>query len=135
MSLQKISDIRTKKHPKPELAYLTPDEVRAVLEPIPTDSLYGRRDLALLTLLYDSAARVQEICGLRVRDIRLQKPYTIKLTGKGQKARWVPVMSGTADILKNMSLKTVWVRRKKQTVHFSSTTGILFLPEPASHIY
>ena len=98
--LQKISDIRTKKHPKPELAYLTPDEVRAVLEPIPTDSLYGRRDLALLTLLYDSAARVQEICGLRVRDIRLQKPYTIKLTGKGQKARWVPVMSGTADILK-----------------------------------
>lgn len=98
--LQKISDIRTKKHPKPELAYLTPDGIKAVLESVPTDDQYGRRDLALLTLLYDSAARVQEICDLRVRDVRLQKPYTIKLTGKGQKARWVPVMNGTADILK-----------------------------------
>ncbi|MDE6214484.1 MAG: tyrosine-type recombinase/integrase, partial [Lachnospiraceae bacterium] len=91
--LQKISDIRTKKHPKPELAYLTPDEIKAVLESVSTDDQYGRRDLALLTLLYDSAARVQEICDLRVRDVRLQKPYTIKLTGKGQKTRWVPVMN------------------------------------------
>lgn len=98
--LQKISDIRTKKHPRPELAYLTPDEIKVVLESVSTDDQYGRRDLALLTLLYDSAARVQEICDLRVRDVRLQKPYTIKLTGKGQKARWVPVMNGTTDILK-----------------------------------
>lgn len=97
---QKISDIRTKKHPKPELAHLTPDEVKAVLDAVITDDRYGRRDLALLTLLYDSAARVQEICDLQVRDVRLRRPYTVKLVGKGQKARCVPLMNGTADILK-----------------------------------
>lgn len=97
---QKISDIRRKKHPKPELAHLTPDEIKAILDAVPTDDRYGRRDLALLTLLYDSAARVQEICDLRVRDVRLRKPYTVKLVGKGQKARHVPLMDRTSDILK-----------------------------------
>lgn len=97
---QKISDIRRKKHPKPELAHLTPDETKAILDAVPANDRYGRRDLALLTLLYDSAARVQEICDLQVRDVRLRKPYTVKLVGKGQKARCVPLMDGTSDILK-----------------------------------
>lgn len=99
LEAQKISDIRVKKRPKPELAHLTPDEIKAILDSVPTDNRYGRRDLALLALLYDSAARVQELCDLRVRDVRLQKPYTVKLVGKGHKARCVPVMDNTVDIL------------------------------------
>ena len=97
---QKISDIRRKKHPKPEIVHLSPDMIKAILEVVPINDPYSRRDLALLTLLYDTAARVQEICDLCVRDIRLRKPYTVKLTGKGQKARCVPLMDRTADILK-----------------------------------
>jgi site-specific recombinase XerD len=97
---QKISDIRRKKHPKPEIVHLSPAKIKAILDAVPTNDPYSRRDLALLTLLYDTAARVQEICDLRVRDIRLRKPYTAKLTGKGQKTRCVPLMDRTADILK-----------------------------------
>lgn len=100
LELQKIAGIKSKKHPKPELGHLTPDETESILSAVAADNRYGRRDLALLTLLYDSAARVQEICDLRARDVRLQKPYIVKLTGKGQKTRCVPIMSGTADILK-----------------------------------
>ena len=100
LELQEISSIKSKKHPKPELGHLTPDETGAILSAVTADSRYGRRDLALLTLLYDSAARVQEICDLRARDVRLQKPYIVRLTGKGKKIRCVPIMGSTAEILK-----------------------------------
>ena len=55
--------------------------------------------MILLCLMYDSGARVQEICDLRVRDIRLQKPPSVTLTGKGSKARFVPIMTSTANAL------------------------------------
>ena len=60
----------------------------------------GRRDLALLSLMYDSGARVQEICDLTVRGMRLQNPATITLTGKGRKTRIVPLSAPNAEILK-----------------------------------
>jgi site-specific recombinase XerD len=42
--------------------------------------------------MYDCAARVQEIIDLKPSSIRLNKPYTIKIIGKGNKARIVPLM-------------------------------------------
>jgi site-specific recombinase XerD len=61
----------------------------------------GRRDAALLCLLYDTGARVQELIDLAVADIRLQHPATVRLMGKGRKARIVPIMRQTVAILKN----------------------------------
>lgn len=46
----------------------------------------------MLALMYDCAARVQEISDLKPSSIRLNKPYTIKLIGKGNKVRIVPLM-------------------------------------------
>ncbi len=59
----------------------------------------GRRDAVLLSLLYDSGARVQELIDLKVRDIRLEAPVQLRLTGKGRKTRAVPLMSRTAALL------------------------------------
>jgi site-specific recombinase XerD len=97
---QKIMDIRSKKRPEPQLPFLTPDTIRAVLSQPDMSTKYGRRDAVLLSLMYDSAARVQELCDLRVRDVRLHGPYTVTLTGKGAKIRSVPIMSDTAALLK-----------------------------------
>jgi site-specific recombinase XerD len=96
---QKIMAIRSKKRPQPLLPYFMPDAVQAILEQPDLTKPYGRRDSVLLSLLYDSAARVQEICDLRVRDVRLQKPYTVTLNGKGRKSRVVPIMSDTAALV------------------------------------
>ena len=59
----------------------------------------GRRDLALLSLMYDTGARVQEIADLTPVMVRLSKASTIKLIGKGNKARIVPLMEKQVDIL------------------------------------
>ena len=54
-------------------------------------SVNGLRDLVLMSLLYDSAARVQEIIDLKVKDLRMGKPAVVALHGKGQKTRHVPI--------------------------------------------
>lgn len=96
---QRIIDLRAKKAPTPAIAYLSPDNVQSIFAQTDTSTKYGRRDMLLLSLMYDSGARVQEICDLRVRDVRLQKPPTVKLTGKGNKTRFVPIMVSTANAL------------------------------------
>ena len=60
----------------------------------------GFRDTVMLAVLYDSAARVQEIIDLKVKDLRLDKPAVIALHGKGQKTRYVPIMEKTQNLLK-----------------------------------
>ncbi|MBA7547290.1 Tyrosine recombinase XerC [subsurface metagenome] len=48
--------------------------------------------------MYDCAARVQEIIDVEPSSIRLNKPFTIKIVGKGNKARIVPLMEEIVHI-------------------------------------
>ena len=67
-----------------------------------TTSWKGRRHLALLSLMYDTGARVQEIADLTVDCVRIDTtPYTIRLTGKGRKTRIVPLAEAQVDILRS----------------------------------
>lgn len=61
----------------------------------------GKRELAILTLLYDTGARVQELIDLNISDLRLSSPATVKLMGKGQKVRVLPIMPQTVAIMKS----------------------------------
>ena len=97
---QQIIDIPAKKVAYPTIGYLTADSLKHILDQPDLSTQFGRRDMVLLSVMYDSGARVQELCDLKVRDIRLQKPYTITLTGKGSKTRIVPIMESTATVLK-----------------------------------
>ena len=65
----------------------------------------GFRDKVMLSVLYDSGARVQELVDLRVKDVSLEAPAVITLHGKGDKIRQVPIMSSTAELLKNYLAK------------------------------
>ena len=96
---QQIMSMKAKKTSSPAMEYLSAEQLKSILAQPDTSTKDGRRDMVLLSLLYDSGARVQEICDLRVRDVRLQKPYTVTLTGKGNKVRFVPIMNTTADAL------------------------------------
>ena len=93
-----ILSIPAKKVPESPISYLTIDAVKALLVTPDIKTKKGLRELALIALLYDSAARVQEIADLAVEDIRLI-PATVKLKGKGSKTRIIPIMGQTAKLL------------------------------------
>jgi len=92
---QDILAIPAKKQAHPNIHHLTVEQTRLLLQP-DRSTRRGRRDATLLATLYDTAARVQELADLTVRDIRLQHPAMAALTGKGRKTRHVPLMTNTA---------------------------------------
>ena len=49
-----------------------------------------------LCVLYDTAARVSEICSLHIEDVRFENPPHIRIMGKGMKVRAVPILPATA---------------------------------------
>lgn len=89
---QRILSIKVKKSKKETINYLSIDGIKLLLEQPDTSTHKGRRDLAMLALMYDCAARVQEISDLKPSSIRMNKPFTIKIVGKGNKARIVPLL-------------------------------------------
>lgn len=98
---QQIMGIHPKKCPSPELCYLTREEITEMLLKPDQKTPKGRRDLLILSLLYDTAARVAELIDLTVGDIRLDEYPSVKLTGKGNKARNIPLMHKTAALLRH----------------------------------
>ena len=98
---QQVLGLPYKKAEKRPVGYLSEEETKTLLSMPDTETRKGRRDQAMLTLLYDSGARVQELADLRVGDLRLEFPAQVKLTGKGRKTRSVPLMDKTSAILKN----------------------------------
>lgn len=81
--------------------YLTPDALRCLLATPDITTPKGRRHLVLLTVLYDTAARVSELADIRMRDVRLDSPAAITLHGKGGKVRTVPLMKQTVELLQS----------------------------------
>lgn len=66
----------------------------------PRNTPLGRRDCALLAILYDAALRVEELTGLRVKDTCLstQTPHLL-IHGKGRKERLVTLSDKSAKLL------------------------------------
>ena len=96
---QRLLAIPFKRHDRPALHYLSADQMRAILSRPDLGTPIGRRDLSLLSVLYDTAARVQEVIDLTRRDVRLDAPAQLRLTGKGGKTRIVPLMPNTVALL------------------------------------
>ena len=98
---QRIAAIKSKRSAESEIVYLEKDAMQAMLAVPDQGSNVGRRNLAIIALLYDTAARIQEFLNLKVKDIRLEKPETVTLYGKGRKMRSVSIMEETARILES----------------------------------
>lgn len=87
-----------KKSSVPEVVdYMSENAVRAILEQPDTKTKRGLRNQFLMILMYDTAARIQEILNLMVCDIRLGTTPTAVLRGKGGKVRTVPLMEKTVQ--------------------------------------
>jgi site-specific recombinase XerD len=99
LKCQRIIAIPLKTKERRSVSYLPENTLKELLALPNQADKYGLRDTALLCLLYDSGARVQEIIDLSLSDVRLEIIATVRLFGKGRKARVVPIMTPTAKMV------------------------------------
>lgn len=97
---QDILSIKSKKADMPYMSFLTQEGMKTLLSEVPTDTIQGRRHLAILAFLYDTGARANELISFSAHNLNLTKPYHIILSGKGRKKRIVPIHEKLVLILK-----------------------------------
>ena len=95
-----IGRIPACRNPRKEKPILDEEAARLLLN-APSNSRVGIRDRAIMILLYDSAARLDEILSLRVQDISINSdaPF-IHVLGKGQKERVIALTERTCAHLR-----------------------------------
>ena len=76
------------------------EQMLAVID-VPTDSWVGQRDRLMLTLMFNTGARVSEIIGVRVVDVVLGPTSSVRLHGKGRKQRSLPLWKSAAKAVRD----------------------------------
>jgi integrase/recombinase XerD len=98
-TIARIQAIPVKRHPKPEVTYLTLAQAEALLDAIKSNTWIGRRDLALFTLAIQTGLRLSEITSLTITSVHLGTAPHVACTGKGRKKRITPLTAATSAVL------------------------------------
>jgi integrase/recombinase XerD len=99
-------------------------QVERLLDGVSTNAPRGLRDRAILELLYASGLRVSELVNARLENLDLDARI-IRVTGKGNKTRIVPIGSKACDAV-NLYLnreRPGMVKRKTGSEVFLSSRG------------
>ena len=99
--LQEVNNVALKKPNRVEtVSYMSMDAISAIVRQTDMSSPLGLRDRTMLILLYDSAARVSELVGIKLKDLRFGKNPTVILHGKNSKVRSVPISDSAVQHLR-----------------------------------
>ena len=109
---------------------LSPGDVRRLIESVGPGDLRGLRDRAMLELLYSSGLRVSELCNARLENLNLDSGF-IRVTGKGNKTRMVPVGAPALAAMKTYleSGRPALVKPKTGAEVFLSIRGRKLTPQ------
>jgi site-specific recombinase XerD len=99
---QRVLSLPFKRTETRQIEHLEEAEIQAVLKSVDTDTPNGPRDLALLSLMFNTGARVSEIVGLQTTDLCLTAPGSVLLRGKGSKERTCPIWPETTGLLRKL---------------------------------
>lgn len=122
MTCKGVIDIPNAAEKDTAVQYLERDEYQAVLSAIDSGGPKGTRDYALLALLYNTGARVQEVLNLRVSDFQLERPYLVRLLGKGNKERVCTLWPETVEWI-NELLRIRHIRPSSDEILFVNRFG------------
>ena len=93
--LQDVSGIKVKKASPREVSFITVAQMAALINLPDINTYTGFRHRVILTLLYDSGCRVQELCDITIADVSLNSTSTVRLQAK---------VINTAQLLSQMKL-------------------------------
>ncbi|MFM8979114.1 MAG: tyrosine recombinase [Planctomycetia bacterium] len=99
---------------------LPPRHVEALLGSVPGQGALALRDRAMLEALYATGARVSELCGWDVGDVRLEQRVA-RCLGKGSKERWVPLGEPAMQAI------AAWLERGRPALARAGANGPLFV--------
>ncbi len=98
--IQRALAVPFKRFDRPQLGFLSREEMTAVIDAPNRATWSGRRDRVLFQVMYNTGARVSEIGRLRVEDLLLESQPSVHIFGKGRKERRVPLWKTTARSLR-----------------------------------
>lgn len=89
----------------PKLGLYLPDtlsfeDVNRIIKVINTDTDLGRRNHCMIEVLYGCGLRVSELIDLKISNINFKESY-LKVEGKGDKSRFVPMATFTSTLIKD----------------------------------
>jgi integrase/recombinase XerD len=116
--------LRAPKRPRSVPRAISVDEIARLVE-LPPDTLLGRRDRAMLELLYGAGLRISELVALDVDDVDLDDRSILVRAGKGNKSRRVPMGREAADA--TGAYESVSRRELARRSPSGSSAGALFL--------
>ena len=97
---QHILTVPFKRQSETVFEYLEKEEILEIFRHIDIEHPLGRRDDALLRVLYNTGMRAQELVDLNVNHVRFSRPYYVRISGKGNKERTCPLWPETVQALK-----------------------------------
>lgn len=103
---------------------LTTEEIDRIIAATDPETPKGRRDNAMLELLYSCGLRVSELTALRIPDLFFGEGY-IRVTGKGDKQRLVPVSAAARDKIRRWleDRGELYDKRKHEETVFLNNRG------------
>lgn len=133
---QRILAIPLKKTIQREISYLKTDGVELLVAQVDTGKKNGLRDYVMLLLLYTTGIRVSELIQLRVRDLSLTEPCTMRIHGKGYKGRYVPLLkTSIPHIQKYLSLMEYDCDARYNEALFKNHMGKPFTRQGINYVF
>lgn len=114
----------------PKLGLYLPDtlslsDINKIIDAIEIHTDLGKRNHCIIEVLYGCGIRVSELIDLKISNINFKENY-IKVVGKGNKTRFVPLASYTADLLQNYITEvrsTIKINKKHEDTLFLNSRG------------
>ena len=117
----------------PKLGLYLPDtlsleEIEKLISATEENTDLAKRNRCMIEVLYGCGLRVSELTELQISNINFKENY-LKIQGKGDKVRFVPLADYTADFIKNY-INNIRSKQKINPKH----SDILFLNSRGAHI-
>lgn len=129
-NLQEVNTIKSLKTQSKEIDYLTEEQMKKLINSPDCSTAQGMKHKIILCLLYDTGARVQELCDIKIGDLILGNNPKIKLHGKGNKIRIVPLSKNMNQLLElyteNKKLHDDYLIKNKNN-HQMSRDGVEYI--------